>query len=110
MTDPVTILILVTRCKIPSLEKDRVGVPTAIAVAVLKMCRLETIAVMGEVYAKNVNTTSRIKPVLKELQMILTLTDTATTVCKEKPIEWYHRKRGKSKKKMENQKTNQGEP
>ena len=73
-----------------------VGIETApyaiIAVTVLKIRRLETIVViMGKIltvaYAINVNITSRITPVIKGLRMIWTLTDTATTVCREKPVE-----------------------
>ena len=64
-----------------------------VVVTVLKIRRLETIVVivMGKIltmaYAINVNITSRITPVIKGLRMIWTLTDTATTVCREKPVE-----------------------
>ena len=77
----------------PSSEKDRaMAVIMVVVVPVLKIRRLETIVViMGKIvtvtYAINVNITSRITPVIQGLRMIWTLTDTATTVCREKPVE-----------------------
>ena len=65
---------------------------TTIVVTLLTISRLETIVVMEAVYmqaayAINVNMTSRITPVIKGLQMIWTVTDSATTVSRETPVE-----------------------
>ena len=74
------------RCYIPPSEKDR-ATDTAVVVNMLYIRRLETIVVMEKTYAINVNMTSLITPVIKGLQMIWTVTDSATTVSRETLVD-----------------------
>ena len=85
----VKVVMLVSMWKIPSSEKDRamahrMNIYISLVVTSLKILRLETIVViririLWLVYARNVHITSRIKPVIKGLQMIWRM-DTAITV------------------------------